>query len=171
MRAGAFSIRDARIVQFSELSRLHNSCIYRSDNHGYRVFIPFSAVLRNVDVAADLSYDMYFTGTRGGYKGTFSHISMNGTIEAWPFENRMTLRDFSITDSKVIDDDIQIGLVPKWMMAWVSGYFAKDNTSMYERLARVVVERQVANFKDFAYLREILRTTQIKRMGSIALNI
>lgn len=166
MGSGTFSISNARIVNFEDLLRTQNSCVYRADKFGYRVAIPFSAELRNVDVAADLLYEVYFAGTRGKYTGTFSYIAMNGTIEAWPFENKMALREFSITGSQVSTDDIQMDIVPSWMMNWVGGYFAQDNTHLYERLARAVVEREVANFKDFGHLRDIVRPSHAMRKVS-----
>lgn len=115
---GAITIYDASIVCFVELSRLRATCIRKLDSSGSLLAIPFEAEIRAPQVAARLKYNFYVTDIYGDYAGNFSHIRMNGTLEANLAEEYLTVADFNITDSRVVGDSIVFSYVLSVKTTW-----------------------------------------------------
>ncbi|XP_046908556.2 uncharacterized protein LOC124490136 [Dermatophagoides farinae] len=152
---GAITIFDARITHFAELARLRQSCARKLDPDGVNLLLPFEAEIRSAHVAAKLKYNFYVTDIYGDYAANFSHIRLNGTFETNLEDEWMQVSEFNITSSQVIDDSIQFGYVPRWILDWVRSYFDNDNTRMYEQLAKVILQKEADNFENYDLLRHI----------------
>lgn len=139
-----------------ELSRLRATCIRKLDPSGSLLAIPFEAEIRAPQVAARLKYNFYVTDIYGDYAGNFSHIRMNGTLEANLAEEYLTVADFNITDSRVVGDSIVFSYVPKWILDWVRSYFDSDNTELYQHLAKSILQREADSFRHFEMIREAM---------------
>lgn len=121
---------------------------------GNIVQIPFEAEIRAPQVSAKLKYNFYVTDIYGDYAGNFSHIRMNGTLEANLEEEYLSVANFNITDSRIVGDSIVFSYVPKWILDWVRSYFDSDNTELYQHLAKSILQREADTFRHFEMIRE-----------------
>lgn len=128
------------------------------DPEGIQLLLPFEAEIRLAHVAAKLKYNFYVTDLYGDYTGNFSHIRLNGTLEANLEEEWMQVSQFNITSSQVIDDSIVFNYVPRWILEWVRSYFDNDNTQMYEQLAKVILQKEANNFLHYDLIRHIAQS-------------
>lgn len=154
--SGAILIYDARISRFNDIVRLGTSCSRKQDSLGMRVLIPFRAEIQRAHATAKLNYNFFVSDIRGDYKANFSHIRMNGTFDANLVEETMSVLDFKITSSAVVSDSIEFGYVPRWILDWVRSYFDNDNTEMYQKLAKVILQKEVSSFREYDMLRDIV---------------
>lgn len=118
--------------------------------------IPFEAEIRAPQVSAKLKYNFYVTDIYGDYAGNFSHIRMNGTLEANLEEEFLSVAHFNITDSRIVGDSIVFAYVPKWILDWVRSYFDSDNTELYQHLAKSILQREADTFRHFEMIREAM---------------
>ncbi|KAJ6215399.1 hypothetical protein RDWZM_009899 [Blomia tropicalis] len=153
---GQFTIYDAQITRFHELARIRPTCARKIDTNGMRIAMPFEAEIRIAHVHAKMKYSIYVTELYGDYQANFSHIRMNGTLEADLVQESLTVTDFNITSSAVVDDEIVFAMIPKWILDWIRSYMDQDNTPMYEALARKILVKETNNFRHFDLLREML---------------
>nr|XP_027195094.1 uncharacterized protein LOC113789719 [Dermatophagoides pteronyssinus] len=162
---GAITIFDARITHFAELARSSPSCAKKLDSDGVHLLLPFEAEIRSAHVAAKLKYNFYVTDIYGDYAANFSHIRLNGTFETNIEDEWMQVSDFNITSSQVIDDSIQFGYVPRWILDWVRSYFDNDNTRMYEQLAKVILQKEADNYENYDLIRHISESSPLSSMN------
>lgn len=132
------------------------------DTEDDQVLIPFEAEIRAAQVHGKLKYSFWLYDLYGSYSANFSHIRLNGTLEANVQEEWMSVVNLNITSSQVISDSIAFDWVPKWVMDWTRTHFDKDNTFMYEKLAKVILQKEADNFAHYDLIHDILNPTLIE---------
>lgn len=117
--------------------------------------MPFEAEIRSANVAAKIKYNFYVTDLYGDYSANFSHIRLNGTLEANIEKELMHVSRFNITSSQVIEDSIVFAYIPRWILEWIRSYFDNDNTQMYEQLAKVMLQKEADSFNNYDLIRHL----------------
>ncbi|KAI2802196.1 hypothetical protein BLOT_010389 [Blomia tropicalis] len=161
LKKGQLTVYDANFSHIGRLSRYRNACARMLNSNSTRIQIPIEAEIFDARLHAMMKYSIFVSSLYGEYWANFSQISLNGTLEADLANDPIQLwvNTFKIVSSKILDDRIEFGAIPKWILNWIRSFVDQDNSKIYEQPARTLLIKETKSFYHFDMIYDMIRKT------------